>query len=102
MFRGTTPQLIFHINFDTSRIKQLYVTIKNERKEPTVIEKTIEDCELDGEIISTTLTQEETLQFKGNEKINIQLRILTNEDIALASQLFPLTMEKILKDGVIK
>ena len=101
MFRGTTPQLIFRINFDTKRLKRVYITIKNEHKEPITVEKTIEDCTLDGMTITTTLSQEETLKFKANEKINVQLRILTDDDIALASQLFPMTIEKILKDGVI-
>lgn len=101
MFKGTTPTLIFTLPFDTSLIKSLYITFVGSDDEP-VLEKAIEDCTLDGSSVKIKLTQEETLSFEESTSARVQLRVLTNEGEAMASKIYSVQINDILKDGVIE
>lgn len=59
MYRGTTPTLRFTLPFDTSTLDAVWVTIAQGGK--VIINKEKSDCDLNGNDISVTLTQEETL-----------------------------------------
>ena len=98
MIRGTTPTFVFNLPFDTSLVKSAYITIKSRG---TVLEKTIADCGMDGTVITTTLTQEESLQLPESQIAGVQLRVLTTNDEALASDVFTIKVGELLKDGVI-
>ena len=47
------------------------------------------------------LTQEETLKLGVSDRTEIQLRVRLADGNALASQIFAVSTERILKDGVI-
>ena len=103
MIRGTTPTLVFNLPFNTKIIKSLYITIRDYNlNNSTILEKTLENCEVTETSVSVTLTQEETLKFSNGSKIDVQLRLITNDNVALASQIFTTSIDKILKDGVIE
>ncbi len=102
MRRGTTPTLVFHLPFDTSMVKEAYVTLKYYKGNGIeTLEKDTDACIRNGSDIAVKLTQEETLNFPAGKNIDIQLRVLTYEDNALVSQIFSEPAERILKDGVI-
>lgn len=103
MIRGTTPTLTFNIPFETSIIKSCYVTIEQHpiRAPKIIIEKSMHELTVSGRTISLMLTQENTLSFKEGYGILVQLRVLTNEGKALASDIYKISCEDILKDGVI-
>ena len=83
---------------DVSLFKNIYITIKQGSKELT---KTSGDIEIkDGNILSVFLDQEDTLKFLGGY-IDIQLRAVTDNGLAVASNIKRMSMERVLKDGVI-
>lgn len=67
MIRGTTPvvtlKLPMEIDFDT-----LYITFK---QGDTVLEKTLDDVEIDGLDIVVPLTQTETLSFDSESPVRV-------------------------------
>lgn len=99
MIRGTTPTLTFNLPFSASIIKSAFITLKSYGVE---IEKSINDCKLSGESITTTLSQEETLMLTADKRVKVQLRVLTVEDVAMATPIYTVMTEDILKEGVIK
>lgn len=100
MYRGTTPTITFTIPFSVDDIVSCWITISQNRQ--VIIDKPIEECELNGSTIRTTLTQEETLRLGVSDKTEIQLRLrLAAQDTTLASRIYTLTTERILKEGVI-
>lgn len=100
MYRGTTPTLRFTLPFDTSTLDAVWVTIAQGGE--VIINKEKSDCDLEGTDISVTLTQEETLALTAGNKTEIQLRVLTTDGLALASEIFRENTDYILKDGVIE
>ena len=100
MYRGTTPTLKFTLPFDTSTLDAVWVTIAQGGK--VIINKEKSDCDLKGTDISVTLTQTETLALTAGNKTEIQLRVLTTDGLALASEIFRENTDYILKDGVIE
>lgn len=99
MIRGTTPRLDFVLPLETDIISDAYVTISQRHK--TVVEKTLDKCNCDGNVLSTVLTQTETLALDVNTLAEIQIRIKTSAGEALASDIFTVEVKRILKDGEI-
>ena len=103
MIRGTTPTLLFNLPFSASLIKSAEITIKYvDGLKKVLITKTLEDCELGETSISTRLTQEETLQIPAPVIVAIQLRILTTNDIAMATEVHSVKVKKLLSGDVIE
>jgi hypothetical protein len=102
MYRGTTPTITFKISSDLNfnYIKEVWFTLVSGSKKIT---KTKSECSLDedAKTISITLTQEETLKFSTGS-VNVQMRILTKEGKAFATPIKTLSINNILKEGVIK
>lgn len=82
---GTTPTHVFTVPFKADTIKKLEIVYAQSGK--AVVTKNIGDCEISGNEISVTLTQEDTLSFNDEENIAIRIRVLTNGDEALASDI---------------
>lgn len=99
MIRGTTPTLTFELPFSVDLIKLVYITFS--QNNALVFELTNSDCELSDKTITTKLTQKQTLMFADKSNVSIQLRILTNDNTALASNIIYCNVDKILKDGEI-
>lgn len=101
MYRGTTPTLYLELEteIDLNDIEELFVTIKSPRVE---INKTLEDVQIDNElkVITVSFTQEETLKlFKGVADVQVRFRL--SNDLAYATTIESIEIERILKDGVI-
>lgn len=101
MYRGTTPTIQFKLPFAASVCDEIWITISQFGNE--VINKTKADCSIDGNEVSVTLTQDETLKLKAsnNGQTLVQMRVRTNNKKALASKAFAVSTEDILKDVVI-
>jgi hypothetical protein len=99
MIRGTTPTLEFTLPFEVEYLADAYVTLAQEGT--VVVEKCMTDCGCTGDCLTVRLTQEETLKFKCNRSVEIQIRAKTKTGDAIASDIITVSAEKILKDGVI-
>ena len=105
MIRGTTPTLLFNLPFLSTVIKSAEITIKYiDDFKKILITKTLDkgECELGEKSIGTRLTQEETLQFPAPASVQVQLRILTTDGLALATEPETVSVKKLLADGVIE
>lgn len=99
MRRGTTPTIQLTIDgLSDIQIKELYLTLK---QESTQMDKMLADVQIENNVISTELTQEETLALKADKKVALQVRILANDNTAFATNILSVPVEQILKDGVI-
>ena len=99
MYRGTTPTLNFELPFAASTVAEGYVSIAQNRQ--VVVDKPISDWSIADNTVKVTLTQEETLSLSVLHSTEIQLRVKLNDGNALASKIFTVPTERILKDGVI-
>ena len=99
MFRGTTPTLNFKLPFAADTIADGFISIAQNRR--VVIDKPISDWIISGNTIKVTLTQEETLRLRASNTTKIQLRVKLADGTALASKIFTVSTERILRDGVI-
>ena len=99
MIRGTTTRLLFTIPFDTSLIKNCYVTLTQGEKIILNIDKS--SLKLEGKNISYQLSQQDTLELDENKKVRIQIRVLTVDGDALASKIYVREVGEILYDEVI-
>lgn len=99
MRRGTTPTHTFMSPIDLRNARALYLTyVQNNKK---VLEKSIEDIEIQEDRLIVTLTQTDTLAFSTIGKVEIQCRAKFPDGSALASQVIETSAKKILKEGVI-
>lgn len=99
MIKGTTPTHTFRLPFDTSIIKEVMVIYAQNEME--VFHKDKYECEFSGKKIIVKLSQEETLLFNHRQNVQIQVRVLTNDDVAVASQIKEITIQNCLNSGVI-
>lgn len=100
MIRGTTPTHNFKIPFDTSELKSIRVIYAQD--DEVITKKKTEDCTLEANTITTTLTQDETFKFDCSKRVQIQLRVLTNSGAALVSPIKIVPVEKCLDNEVLK
>jgi len=102
MIRGTTPSLLYNLPFPSSLLKSAEITIKYEDGQKILeLTKTLEECVLGETSIAAHLTQEETLQFPAPSSVLVQLRVLTVNDEAMATDYEEVPVKKLLKEGVI-
>lgn len=100
MIRGTTPTHTFTLPFDSTGITKLSIAYAQGGR--VVLEKTLPDCNIKGNVITVSLTEEDTLKFDSNKAMaEIQLR-LGFGDSRMASQVMHITTERILKDGCLE
>ena len=99
MIRGTTPTLTFTLPFSTSTIKSMMLTFSQSGRE--VFTLTQNDCVLEDTSCEVHLTQKQTLKFSTASMVEIQIRVLTNDGNALASNIITTSASRILKDGEI-
>lgn len=103
MIKGTTPTLLYNLPFETTNIKSAEIVVEYVDANKSVkIIKGFEDCTLGDKSISATLTQEETLQIPAPSLVYVQLRVLTTDGIALATEAEEVTVKRLLKEDVIE
>lgn len=99
MIKGTTPTHIYTLPIDTVNIKTIAITYA--QNGTVKLTKCTEDCTFDGNNVSCRLTQEDTLKFDGDACVEIQVRVLTVGEDALASHIMRTRCCDCLSDEVI-
>ena len=109
MIRGTTPTLRFKIPYTAEQIKLGYITFS--RKGEVFLDIPFDDSRVSVEdkCIYVTFSQEDTLKFNSRALYSAQLRILLHDpedqgsssDVAVASNIITISVDAILKNGVI-
>ena len=98
--RGTTPTISLTIpNLSTLDPAQIWLTLKNGDIEITYDINTL-NVDKENNTISVSLTQQDTLSYSPGF-LYIQARILADNDRAFKTPMLTLTVEDILKDGII-
>ena len=101
MTRGTTPTIVLTLDTDLplNDIAELWVTFKASTVEVT---KSLSDVSLDSvnKKITLELSQEDTLKLY-NCKCEVQVRFRTGNDLAYATSIASVDINRILKEGVI-
>ena len=99
MIRGTTPTHIYKTDADLSDAEVVYVTYQQGNR---VLEKTKDDLTFTDTGFELKLTQDETLKFKaGVIDAEVQIRARFADGTAVASNVIPVPISKIIKGGVI-
>lgn len=100
MIRGTTPIHTFEIPFDVSLIKSGKVVYSQNGQ--IILDKPIHQCALDGNTITLKLTQEETFLFGCTKGlVSIQVRLLTTDEEAIASDEMTVDVKRCLDNEVL-
>lgn len=97
--RGATITNEFTVAIDFTDAVAMYITY--EQVERTILEKSIEDCNITATKISVNMTQEESLRFIEEEPVKIQIRVKTLDGTAYVSKIIKTTVSELLKGGVI-
>lgn len=109
MIRGTTPTHTFTFNnLDPNTFKVLNIYYAQQGVE--LLSKSKEDCIFstketeDGTVYlaSVTLTQEETKMFKAKYTVKVQLRVLTEDNRALATPEYEVSVWDVINDEVLE
>lgn len=96
---GTTPTHTLTLPFDTETIAKVRVTYA--QRDVIVLEKTEDDCRLEGNAIIVELSQEETLKFDVHEYVKLQAKVLTKEGKTLVSNKVRLSVGDALNKEVL-
>lgn len=99
MIKGTTPTLEFILPFEASFVKNAYVTLS--QNDVIVINKELKECECNVNMLQVQLSQQDTIRLNADIPVEIQIRVLTNNGEALASQIWTTIAERILYEGII-
>lgn len=99
MRRGTTPTHTFQLPVDAATLEEVKIIYAQSGKE--VLSKTKKHCSLNGTSVSVTLTQEETLKFSTCSPCEIQVRTLTQDGEAKASDIIKIDVYPVLDGGVL-
>ena len=102
LIRGTTPTIVINVkdDIDLSTITEIWVYISQQNK--VKVDKKIEDVDIDDvtKTITLTLSQEDTLSLKSGEAL-FQIRLLLQDDTALATTASEIEILEIYKGGII-
>lgn len=98
MRQGTTPTIQITINdIDLNEMQNIYVVFE---QNGYILKKESSDLNIEGNVISVLLSQEETLNFKEGT-CNIQLRMITKGGVAIASPIKTTKVYRVLNKEVI-
>lgn len=108
MYRATTPRHTFIFDkIDPSTFKELNIYYAQQGVQ--ILKKTRADCSFatqDTEkglvyLVMIKLSQEETKLFKARQPVKIQLRALTQDDDALATEEYEVPVYNVINDEVL-
>lgn len=100
MRRGTTPTLEIKVTgIEVSELESIYITLSQYKKQVT---KETEDITVDelNNSLYVPLLQEDTLSLTRGY-VYIQMRAVTKDGLAVASEIKMVPVEEILRGGVI-
>ena len=93
----------FNLPMETKDIKAAEIVLQYVDNAKTVtIERTLEECTVGERSIAAVLSQEETLALPAPAIARVQIRVLTNDDVSIASLPFEVTVKELLKESVLE
>lgn len=99
MRRGTTPTHFFTLPFETDNLSKIRI-VYSQNANPIVVKET-EDCVMEGNTVTLTLKQEDTLLFDATKFVNIQVRVLTKGNDSLVSNIVSKAVGECLDNEVL-
>jgi hypothetical protein len=99
MRAGTTPIHTFKLPTDIGIIKNIKITYSQNGR--ILLEKYLEDLDIKDDVVSLSLTQEESFKFNQEQKAEVQMRIITNQEDVLASDIKLIYVRKCLDSEVL-
>lgn len=99
MIRATTPTHRFNTPFKEADIKSLIISYGQLNKE--VLKKTKTDCSFEDTTAIVKLSQEDTKKFTVDTPVKIQMRILTVDGDAVASNIYEISIDEVINDEVL-
>ena len=96
---GTTPTHKFTIPINTDVVKEVEITYCQANE--IILQKYIGDCQLEGNTVKTTLTQEDTFKFDEKTNVEIQVRVLDLNGAAFASGIMCVDVKRCLSKEVL-
>ena len=98
MRQGTTPTIQITVNdIKLSEMQSIQVVFE---QKGFILKKEISDLDIDENVISVALNQEETLKFQDGD-CHIQLRMLSKQGVAIASPIKTIKVYRVLNKEVI-
>lgn len=104
MYRVTTPTHTFTLPIQTSSCKEVQVTYKQNDNQLIFHYQngTVpEGMTLNGSNVIIKLTQEQTKAFNPKVSVLAQVRVLTSDDNAYASQIFSIKVNDVLSEEIL-
>lgn len=98
--QGTTPYHRFEIPVEEVVIEKVRITYAQE--DNVILTKENEECTINGNIVETHLTQEDTLLFDERKKAQVQVHIVTDRGEALTSDILYIACWILLGKQVLK
>lgn len=102
MYRGSTPTFTFEFDIALDGLTKMSAVFS--QKETIKTEKTLEDCEVAGNKITITLTEEETLKFETDGMKNLYTDVQFKfgfGDKRVISEIVQVIVKPILKEGAL-
>ena len=99
MRRGTTPTHTFTLPFSVENVSDALIVYA--QADNVILRKTVSQCHMEGNSLSVELTQEETFLFDCSKKVQIQVRVKTDEKTALTSDIITVDVAKCLSNEVL-
>lgn len=106
MYRGTTPTLTFTLPFSCDQLSVVSIAFAQKKmpyakEAEVVLEKALCDCQMNGNTLALTLSEEDTLALDCHYLVEIQLRAKVG-DVTMASEIITESVGRILKDGCLE
>ena len=98
--RGTNPENTFTLPFELTAPQQVWLTYAQD--DVIIIDRDKETITISGNTLTVKLTQDETLKLDHRKQVQVQIRALTADGVAIRSNIKEYSVSKILKDGVIQ
>lgn len=97
IYIGTTPTIELQLNIALDAIESLIISFKQGSK--LAIEKNMSACKKNGNVLSLTLSQEDTLKFKPG-RIQAQVKVKTKGNNVLASPVYVMDAKGVINTEV--
>lgn len=97
--KGCTCKNSFPIPHVRDEVVTLFITYQQNKE--TIVEKNIADCTFENGMVSVYLSQEETLRFKDDVVISVQIRARLTNGAATKSEIIETYTDYVLKKEVI-
>lgn len=99
MIRGTTPTHTFVLPIQRDLVKKLRIIYA--QRDNVLFVKEMDECIWEENTVIVKLTKEDTFLFELDCPVQIQIRILTQTDDSIASDIKLVSVDKCLEDEVL-